>query len=197
MVKIHRAVAGLSLLIASLAATLFTPAAAATEELLASSNDPGGDVRIRPGSKLTQGEKRSVDIRKVKLRRAGVKAQVVVTVREILLTPKFDQMFFVTFTEAVDAPDGQWITEAGFTSKGRLSYSTYHSADWSKYDNCDRVEVDVRRAKRQVIATIPWDCTPMDPVRVSIVTMTGTFRSDAPSYSIDRHSIRGYHDFTP
>jgi hypothetical protein len=106
-------------------------------------------------------------------------------------------MFFVTFTERVDAPDGQWITDAGFTSKGLLSYSTYHSADWTKYDNCERVVVDVKPAKKQVIATIPWDCTPMDPARVSVVAMTGTFRSDAPSYSIDRHSIPGYHDFTP
>lgn len=189
--------AGLGVLAAGLALTSTSPAVAVEDELLVSSDDPAGDVRIRTGTGITQREKRSVDIRNVELRRVGAKAQVVVTVREVIRTRRFDQMFFVTFTEPIDAPDGQWITDAGFTTKGHLSYATYHSADWSTYDNCDRVAVEVRAARKQVVATIPRGCTPMEPVRVSVTSMTGTFRSDAPVLSVDRHSVPGHHDFTP
>ena len=195
MVSIRNTVVGLGVLAAGLALTSTAPASAVTDELLASSDDAAGDVRIRPGSRLTYREKQSIDIRNVEVRRVGAKAQVVVTMRDVIRARTFDQMFFVTFTERADAPDGQWITDAGFTTKGLLSYATYHSADWSRYDNCNRITVEVRAAEKQVIATIPRACTPQEPARVSVVAMTGTFRSDAPQSSVDRHSVPGHHDF--
>jgi hypothetical protein len=105
-------------------------------------------------------------------------------------------MFFVTLTERKDAPRGQWMTNAGFTTKDRGSYAAYSSMGGSQWDNC-RLDVDVRPVKREVVATIPWLCTAEGPVKVSVYAYTGHFETDQRPYSSDRHTLTGRHTILP
>lgn len=174
-----------------------TPATSSPEaEVLATSVDARGDVRRDSSRFLTTRQKKSIDIQQVTLARVGNKARITITMREVIRSPRFDQIFFVTLREAADTSGGPWTANAGFTTKGRLSYSDYADADWQTYETCG-LTVEVKPRKRQVIATLPRRCTPRAPANVTVKALTGHFRSDAGTSSSDRHWIRGWHDFTP
>ena len=178
-----------------LAGPAAAPASAATTHV-ATSFDQWGDVRNFEGKRLTLLEKRSIDMGRVDVDRVDRKARVTIRLRKVIRVSKFDQMFFITLTERKDAPGGQWITHAGFTTKGRYSYSSYSSMDGNQWNNC-RLAVDVLPVKDEVVATIPWLCAAEGPVKVSVSSYTGTFRSDAPAYSTDRHTLTGMHTILP
>jgi hypothetical protein len=189
------------LTVAALACTTvgLAPAAQASApapEEIVTSRDAWGDVRLLPGDRLTGRQKKSIDIRKVTLSRVGARARITITMREVMRTPKFDQVFMVSMREHPDTEGGPWIADSGFTTKGEMSYSSYADEPWDTYETCG-VKVTVRPRKRQVEATIPARCTPEAPVKVSVFAVAGHFRTDAPQYSRDRHRVVGWHDFRP
>ena len=195
MKKIILTLTALTLPLGLVAGPAAAPASAATTHVV-TSHDQWGDVRNLGGQKVTLRAKRSIDMGRVDVDRVDRKARVTIRLRKIIRVPRFDQMFFVTLTERKDAPGGQWVTNAGFTTKGRYSYSSYSSMNGSRWDNC-RLDVDVRPVKGEVVATIPWLCAAEGPVKISVSSYTGTFRSDAPAFSRDQHTISGRHTILP
>ncbi|UAL31148.1 hypothetical protein K8W59_06670 [Nocardioides rotundus] len=167
-----------------------------TAEHVVTSYDESGDVRLYGRHLLTTSEKKSVDLRRVTVQRVGDKARVIIRLRDVIRVRKFDQMLFVSLVERKDVPGGQWRTDAGFTTKGRDSYVTYSSVDGDRFESCN-LDVHVRPRKSLVSATVPWRCTAEGPVKVSVESLTGTFRSDATVFSRDRHSISGRHAILP
>jgi hypothetical protein len=172
-----------------------TPASAATTHVV-TSHDQWGDVRSTATKRLTLREKRSIDMGRVTVDRVDRTARVTIRVRKVIRVPKFDQMFFITLTERRDAPGGQWMTNAGFTTKDRGSYAAYSSMNGNQWDNC-RLAVDVRPVKRELVATIPWRCAAEGPVKVAVYSYTGHFETDQRPYSADRHTITGRHTILP
>jgi hypothetical protein len=192
--RMRRGAAGVALAVVAAAglAMISTASAAAATEAVVTSVDQRGDVRLFSRPRLTRAEKKSIDIRRVTVERIDSrKARIIIKIRDVMGTPKFDQMFFVKLTEHPDTVDGPWVTDAGFTTKGRYGYTGYYAADYSDGDNCG-LRSSVNATTNEVVATIPWACTAEGRVKVSVWAMTGTFRSDAPIFSRDRHNIRGY-----
>jgi len=193
--RLAGALAALALPLGLVAGPTAAPASATTTNI-ATSHDQWGDVRNHGGQRLTLLEKRSIDMGRIDVDRVDRKARVTIRMRKVIRTPKFDQMFFINLTERKDAPGGQWETNAGFTTKGRYSYSSYWAMDGSRGYNCG-LDVTVRPVKDEVVATIPWGCLAEGPVKVSVSSVTGFFRTDAPAFSTDRNTLAGRHTILP
>jgi len=154
--------------------------------------DPRADVRLTPRKHLTRTQKLSIDLRRVTVQRVDRSARIILEIRNVLRAKKFDQMFFVDWSEHPDTLGGAWAGQVGFTSKGRYSYSYYSNADSSSYENCG-AQIAVRPKREEVVATVPWRCVPVGPLRIRVRAITGHFRTDGPAYSRDLHAIAGYH----
>lgn len=159
------------------------------------SRDRPNDVLLSPGD-LTRAQKRSIDLRRVQIHAADHQlARIVLDIRQVLTSAQFDQIFLVTWTGRPDAKGRYWDGEVGFAADdNRDGYAAYTEADLVNGEWCEGVAVEVRPRQNRVIATVPTACTPTDPVRIELVAVTGTFRSDEPIYSRDSHAIIGYHD---
>ena len=193
--RLAGALAALALPLALVAATSATPASAATTGI-ATSQDQWGDVRSTADRHLTLREKRSIDMGRITLDKVDRKTRVTIRFRKVIRTPKFDQMFFMTLTERKDAPGGQWMTNAGFTTKTRSSGASYMAMDGSDWEIC-HFDVTLHPAKREIAATLPARCTAKGPVRVRVYSYTGHFDTDAPPYSADRHVLSRRHTIWP
>lgn len=189
-------VLGLALVSAAPAIGVEDPAGTRAAAIVVAAVDPRGDVRTFPGGGLTPAERMSIDIRRVEVATVDRRdTRVTFTLRDVIRSPRFDQMLYVTLTERRDAAGGQWRTNAGFTTKYRTGYAGYYAVDGSEGGNC-RVKIFVRPLRDQAGIVIPWACTAEGPVRIEASSFTGTFRSDAPAYSRDRHRIAGRHTIT-
>jgi hypothetical protein len=178
------------------ALALAAPAYADVETVV-TQRDPAGDVRIFKAAKgLSKADRRSVDIRRVTVKRVDRKARVVVRIKDVRRVEKFDQMVFATLTERPGTEPSPWETQVGFTTKGNDLYPyaiITDAEDPERYRWCDDIPVTVRPKRNTVAATVPRRCTPTGEVRVKVRTYTGTFRSDAPPWSTDFVRVPGFH----
>lgn len=183
------------LLVGTLTMSTTTTARASTTTVV-SVTDPPRDAIIKKLKGLTMPEKRSIDIRRVTLRRVDNRARFVVKIRDVMRVPKFDQMFFVNWREHPSREGGPWSGQVGFTTKGRYSYASYSDATYENTNNCG-VAVAIRPLRNEVVATVPWACVPEGPLRIGINAYTGHFRTDAPWFSRDWKAIPGWRTVLP
>lgn len=187
----------LALLMAASTLVVATPALsqAATNNVVVA-NDPPADAFIARRKGITLAQKRSVDIRRTTVQRVDSRARFIIKIRDVMRRPRFDQMFFIRMREHTNTPGGAWIGDVGFTSKGRYSYAIYSNESGTRYNECG-VAISIRPIRNEVVATVPWRCVPEGPLRISVDTYTGTFRSDAPWFSRDRQVVSGWHTILP
>lgn len=180
---------------ATLAVTSPAPAHADTRNV-ATVVDPTGDVALTTRTRLTRAEKKSIDLRRVSVQRVDNQARFIVAIRDVMRVQKFDQAFFIRMREHPHAPGGAWAGDVGFTSKGRYSYAYYGDDSGYGGTNCN-VAVTTRPVRNEIVATVPWRCVPEGPLRISVESLTGHFRSDAPLYSRDRATFAGWPTILP
>jgi hypothetical protein len=179
--------------VAAVAATCLTLTCAVASHAdgttVATTTDARGDVTVTKAKGLTSAERRSIDLRRITIKRVDRAARVIVTLKDVRRVKKYDQMVFIRWSEQPGSPGGPWSGDLGFTSKG-AGYVSYFSEDFDEVENC-RVTVTVAPVKNQVAATVPWRCVPEGPLDIRVTSVTGHFQTDAPAYSRDAHRVPG------
>lgn len=195
---------GMSLLVATSLAAIApavaedeqAPARAAAAPSIVSSADARGDVRLRSGEGPSKAARRSIDIHRVVIRRtpartAGARVRFAVRIRESRPRARYDQMAFFVLRPA---GGGAKLGDIGFTTRGRLAYASWGPTPSGDYVSCDPLRSRVVPGSDTVHLDVPRRCLPDRPVRITVRTVTGVFRSDAPTYSADRLVVPGVHD---
>jgi hypothetical protein len=168
-----------------------TPAQAS--EVL-SARDAKADATIYkkdgPSTQLRQ----SIDIRKLTIEDRGSKIRVVVKVKAITKTDHLEQMAFLELRP----PAGSSSTtggDIGFSAQSRaLGYAYVNDAESSDpVAQCDPLAAKVQPKKRSFSLDIPIKCVPEGPMKVTLRTYTGYFRSDAGGWSSDVLKVPGTH----
>jgi hypothetical protein len=185
------AILGAAVVTTTLALAGPLPVQAATSPALMSV-DPAGDVHVSAGGQLTRGQKLSIDLRRVTVEREDNSARIVVKIRQVMRVKKFDQMFFIDWSQRADTPGGAWGGQVGFTSKGVRGYADYADPNFETVRHC-AVRVAVRPRLGEVIARVPLRCVPEGEMRMGVAADTGHFRTDAVTFSSDSAPVRGYH----
>ena len=118
-----------------------------------------------------------------------------VTMRTISRSPKFDQMAFLRLRPPAGS-EATWSTEIGMSPQlPKLSYAYYFADDSGQdYRSCDPLTATVLRHRQSVALAVPYRCLPGDAARITLRTLTGRFRSDAPVASQDFLRVPGTHE---
>ena len=169
-----------------------TPAEAS--EVLLSARDAKADVKIYPNDGPSTQLRQSIDIRKLTIEDRGSKVRVVVKVKAITTSNQLDQMAFLELR----SPAGSSSTaggDIGFSPQSRaLGYAYVDDGDSSDpVEQCDPIATKVQPKKRSFSLDIPIKCVPEGPMKVTLRTFTGIFRSDAGSWSGDVLKVPGTH----
>lgn len=168
------------------------PPAYAAEKV--SDEDAYNDVRLTERKGLSRSNRVSIDVRKVEVREVGDRVRFIVTIKDIVRSKRFDQMFSFTLTPAANSDD-DWYGQVGFTSDGKSAYAFLGSAtNYDDFKSCDPLSAERRPARDKVFLDVPRRCVPGQPAKIRVLAQTGTFRSDAPTFSSDRANVSGLHD---
>lgn len=171
-----------SLLAASLAAATSAPA---SEDLL-SVRDAKGDVRNDTSDGPSTRLRQSIDIRKLTIEDRGTKVRVVVKVKAITRSKNLEQMAFLELRPPADSSSTVG-GDIGFSPQSRkLGYAYVNDVKTSDpVEQCDPIVAKVQPKKRSFSLDIPLKCVPEGPMKITLRTYTGYFRSDAGSWSSD------------
>lgn len=156
--------------------------------------DTKGDVRIyRRVSGVPHAERRGIDIRRATVTQVSNRFRFEVRVKRLWLRRHYDQMAFVHLTQV----DGPWTSEVAMSpQQPSRAYAVRYDPESSEYVNCDGVRSSSRAAQARFWLVVPKRCVPVGPVRMRVITLTGTFRGDGWPWSRDdlrapgRHTLR-------
>lgn len=167
-----------------------TPAQAS--EVLLSARDAKGDATIDKNDGPSTQRQRSIDIRKLTIEDRGSKVRVVVKVKAITKTDRFQQMAFLKLRP----PAGSSSSiggDIGFSAQSRaLGYAYVNDLESSDpVEQCDPIAAKVQPKKHSFSLDIPVRCVPKGPLKVTLRTQTGFFRSDAGAWSTDVLKVPG------
>lgn len=163
-----------------------TPALAATT--IVSGRDATNDVKITGPKKSGPSKKmrKSIDIRTFKVTDHGRTRTVKIKVKRL---PKgnfggWDQLFYATsYTNS-----GTEVATVGFSHrprKGGWAYSDVNGT-W-----CDFSKIRRNKKTNVITATVRSNCFPIPSAgRIRVNTTVGIYRSDAPTYALDKARTR-------
>ena len=201
MVLVAQAAAGIrpsaasSALAATLTAGLLVagplPAPAHGAQPVVDARDARGDVRIyHRVSGVPQAERRGIDIRRATVTKVGNRFRFEVRVKRLWLRRPYDQMAFVHLTQV----DGPWTSEVAMSpQQPSRAYAVRYDQESFEYVNCDGVRTKSRAAQARFWVVVPKRCVPAGPVRIKVITLTGTFRGDGWPWSRDNLAVPGRH----
>lgn len=158
--------------------------------------DARGDVRFLADPGISARERRSIDIRAVKITDRAPKVRFQVRLADVMANQRdFDQMAFIAMTPRRTS-DADWSSTAGFSPQmSQLGYASWF-ADSSgvDYETCDPIRSRAKPSANLIWLDVPNRCLPIGlPMRISVTTSAGNFRSNAGSYSKDTLRLPGVH----
>lgn len=164
--------------------------------LVVNAVDTRGDVRFLAHQGISPKDRRSIDIRSVKITDRGPKVRFQVRVADVMANQRdFDQMAFISMKPRRTSGAG-WSSTAGFSPQmSHLGYG-YWFADSSgiDYETCDPIRSRAKPSGNLIWLDVPNRCLPIGlPMRISVTTYTGNFRSNAGAYSQDTLRLPGVH----
>ncbi len=174
-----------------LVAPLLVAAPAAADGIVVSTSDKAGDVRSQPRvTGATKAQRRSVDLRHLRIQRRGSTNVIKVKIRKVASgrLGGWDQVFGLTITTA----SGEFIGQASWSNRPRRSVSSWNEATQSSCDSAatgKRGHLSVRRraATNTLVVRIPSRCLSLPySGRVQLRSALGLYQTDAPPAAQDR-----------
>lgn len=188
MQSLHRQVRGALVIFAAIAATSAAPATAAPSDIVIYEQDRHGDVKLYPPDGITVKQKKSIDIRDVKVIDLGQTTRFLVHFPQITSSGDFDQMAFFSMRRPGHP---QEIANVGFSpSEGAARASYAYRRKSGRYINCDPLQAIGAPKQHAAWVDVPNRCVPDARVRVSVQSFTGGFRTNERIYSRDHISLR-------
>ncbi len=181
--------------VVGLAVVLPSPQASAAE-LVVRSADAVGDVELITDFGPKTSQRRSIDLREMKVVNRGDEVRFVVQVRRVTTSKTFDQMAFVSVRPPAGSPS-TWKVDIGLSPQlPDLSYAYLFLDDTgTRLRTCDPLVATVLWGREAVRLDVPLKCIPHEAGRIKVKTITGHFRSDAGGpYSKDVLRIPGEYE---
>ena len=173
------------------ALTMVTPMAAHAEtRTVAVAKDPATDVHLSKHKGLTEAQKRSIDMRRVTLKRVGNQARFVIAIRDLQRTRAFDQIFSVTWVEQTRPASDRRFGQVSFSSKKQYAEAFYTDANYDSLKTC-QAPISRRAQREEVVVTVPRACVPKGQLKIRVSSATGHYGTDEPASSQDSVRFSG------
>ncbi|VXB68541.1 hypothetical protein [Nocardioides sp. AX2bis] len=153
-------------------------------------DDPSGDVTITAKKGLPKAQRKSIDLAFVQVQARPDERMVdfLVQLKYLTDSKKFDQV--VTFS--LSRPEESQLAGVTFSpSPGdrRDGSAVRRTADGAK--TCSDLTTQTFGDEPLALVSVPYKCVPDEAVEITVVTSTGTFHGDGPTFSRDRQVSDG------
>ena len=159
--------------------------------------DARGDVTIRSRpEQLSQAQLVSIDLRRVEVERRGDSTRFTFFLHDLLPPRGFDQMVFVELLPPRGS-GSSWRGDLGMGTRFPELGFAYYAPDTTSEDitSCDPLTAKLLWRRDAMRLTVPVRCLPPHSARMRVRTMTGYFRSDAGTWSVDTLRVPSRHVF--
>jgi hypothetical protein len=151
-------------------------------------SDKRGDVKFFAGAKgLTAQERKSIDLRRIRVVRRDDTVRFILTIKEITTSKKFDQIAVVLLSQRRESTGVSG--NIGFSAQGQFVAPYAHLVDdgFDVVEECEPTNLKAQPRKRQFRVDVPFDCIPPGRLRIKVGTVTGKgYAGDGkPLYSRD------------